>query len=201
VPRFPDYEWDARLGRYRNPATGRVVGLPRVRRALDRAIKSQQTRARTLAAELRNGTITLREWNAGMREVVKNTQLFSAAAGKGGWAQLTASDYGRVGQRVRAQYGYLDQFQAELRAGLGRDGMFSRRSESYAEAGRPLYHEVEREVQREAGKREERSRLSPAEHCLECLTEAARDWQPLGAVVPVGQRICLNGCKCYMEYR
>lgn len=198
---YPQYEWDAGLGRYRNAANGRLVGTADVRAALDRALRSEGLRARDLAEQLRAQAITVREFDAGMREVVKNTQLFSAAAGRGGWAQMGAREYGMVGARVREQYGFLAQFTSELRAGLGRDGTFLNRASSYAEAGRSLYHEVERDVREATGATEERSVLHPADHCAGCADQAALGWQPIGEAVPIGQRDCMNGCVCTMEYK
>lgn len=201
MARFPVYEWDKRLARYRNPASGQVVSQARVRAALDRAIRMEGLKGRALIGSLRSKEVTTREFELGMREVIKNTQLFSAAAAKGGWAQLTPSDYGIVGQRVREQYGYLAQFVDEMKAGLPADGIAARRAESYADAGRTAYHAVERNAQRDAGATEERSVLSPADHCDECIVEDAKGFQPIGQMKPIGQRECLNGCQCRVEYR
>lgn len=201
MPRYPEYAWNARLARYQNPETGRVVSTAQVRRALERAITAQQNRAQALGQQLRNGTITTRAFDVGMREVVKNTQLFSAAAAKGGWAQMDARAYGQVGQRVREQYAYLGQFRDELRAGLPRDGLAVRRAASYAEAGRRIYHEVDRDVQAAAGRSEERFVRNARESCGECITIEAAGWGPIGAQRPIGERECLNGCQCDVEYR
>lgn len=198
---YPQYEWDEGLGRYRNAATGRLVATTEIRAALDRAIRAEGLRARDLSEQLRANAITMREWDAGMREVVKNTQLFSAAAGRGGWAQLGPREWGMVGQRVRVQYEYLAQFNAELRAGLGRDGLFLNRAQSYAGAGRPLYYQVEQDVRKATGATEERSVLHPADHCVGCTAQAASGWVPIGTATPIGERDCLNNCICTMEYR
>lgn len=201
MARYPTYEWNDTIARYRDPKTGRIVSTDRVRQALDRAVRMEGMRARALMTDLREGTITLREWEIAQREVVKNTQLFSAAAGAGGWAQLSQREYGIVGQRVRQQYGFLTQFGDELKTGLARDGMAARRAESYAEAGRSTYHAVERITQAKAGNNEERSIKGDADHCDECIDEEAKGWRTIGTMVPIGQRECMNGCKCRVEYR
>jgi hypothetical protein len=168
--------------------------------ALERAIRAQEDVARRLAQQLAERQVTVRQFDAGMREVVKNTQLFSAAAARGGWAQMDARTYGMVGQQVREQYGFLNQFRDELRAGLGREGI-AHRAASYADAGRRTHHLVERETQGGVGKREERNVLNVAEHCGECVMQAQLGWVAIGTLVPVGQRECKNGCKCEVAYR
>ena len=38
-------------------------------------------------------------------------------------------------------------------------------------------------------------------NCDECVSEAARDWVPIGEEVPIGERQCLTHCHCSLEYR
>lgn len=200
MPRFPAFTWDVQVRRYRDSG-GRLVAQTSVRAALDLALADQSRIARTLSESHRAGRISLNEWALGMREVVKNTQLFSAAAARGGWGQLDAGDFGRVGQTVRSQYDRLAQFTAELEAGAPRDGNFQRRAQMYAQAGRTIFHEVDRQVQAEVGHTEERSVLHPADHCVQCLEEAAAGFRPIGVMIPIGERECLTNCQCTVEFR
>lgn len=203
---FPLYTWDLRLQRYRSKRTGRLIPQTAVRHALDAALENERRRARSLADQLRRGQITSQEWHLRMRETVKATQLFSAAAGKGGWGQLTPADYGLTGAGVREQYGYLDQFATQVRAGLPLDGRFLARAESYALAGRRTFNEVERDVRLAAGATEVRSVLHPADHCEgpgSCVEQRDLDWQPAasGLITAPGTRLCGNRCRCTLEYR
>ena len=62
---------------------------------------------RRLSEDLRNGRISPRDWQTGMRGEIKRVHLNGAAAAKGGWAHLSPADYGWVGRIVRGQYEYL----------------------------------------------------------------------------------------------
>jgi hypothetical protein len=155
---------------------------------------------RSLATRLREGTIGLDQWLADMRVAVKDVHLYSSALAKGGWAQMTKADFGRVGRTVKDQYAYLDRFAADIDAGMALDGRFLMRVELYVESGRRTYYDV---VARELpdGFDEERSVLHPADHCDECVEQAALGWQERGAMIPVGERTCLSRCRCTQEWR
>jgi hypothetical protein len=56
-------------------------------------------------------------------------------------------------------------------------------------------------VLEDAGFEEARSVLHPADHCPGCLVEAEKGWQPIGAMVPIGERDCKGNCRCTVEYR
>jgi hypothetical protein len=217
MPTFPRYTWDARLNRYRSRNSGRLVGQQAIQRALDTALDQNVRRARLLAEQERAGEISVGRFEVEMRDVIKTTQLYSAAAAKGGWAQLTPADLGRVGGFTAQQYAFLDQFVNDLRTGLPRDGRMIDRATQYAEAGRRVYHEVQRDVRRDAGDQFERNVLHPAEHCGECpgltgralggtgelLPADAQDegWVPIGSIPAVGQRQCRQRDRCSTEYR
>lgn len=186
---------------------GRFVSREAVRLGLDVALDG--TRADMLAASeaLRAGG-SLDVWISEMRLAAKDAALYSSAAARGGWAQMTPADYGRVGRMLRDQYAYLDRFAADIAdpdKPYSLDGAFLSRAGSYAYAGRRLYHAIEREEMEELGAAEERNvELQGAEHCKgenSCEVETARGWVPLGALRPIGTRKCMNHCKCRIEYR
>lgn len=151
---------------------------------------------------LRKRTVGVDVWAVGMKARIKTLHLWSLALGKGGWAEVTAGDYARVGGVVRGQYERLDRFVEEIRAGLPLDGRASVRVQMYAEAARRMYHEVEHEVVTGAGYTQERNILHPtAEHCPDCLRMTALGWVPLGSIPPVGTVTCRTRDKCHREYR
>lgn len=203
MPRSTLYRWDPALARYRDRA-GRIVSRADVRRDIDTAIRNTDNEARALADQYRKGEITLGRWEREMRTLVKNTHMLNAAAAKGGWDQLTQSDYGRVGQIVREEYNHLDGFAGELAAGFQRtDGTMNSRAQLYARAGRGTYEKTSRAVAQASGAQLCKSITHPADHCSECLEQEALGWQPIdsGLIVPPGERICRSNCKCTLSYR
>lgn len=201
MPRTRPYRWDPDIARYRGPS-GRLVSRAEVRRAIDTEIRALDREARQLADAYRKGDITLGRWEREMRDLVKDSHLLNAAAAKGGWDQLDPADYGRVGRIVRDEYNHLGGFVGEIAAGFqSTDGTMTSRAQLYTRGGRRTYEAVAESVQREAGKLEQRSVLHPADHCEECVRQAALGWQPLGIIIPIGERTCLSNDQCTMEYR
>jgi hypothetical protein len=194
------YAWDADAKRYRG-AGGRFVSRRAVRAALDVTLENSGKRMNALADQLRKGEINLDTWLREMRGTVKAVHLYSTAAAKGGWDQLTKKDFGRVGRILRDQYTYLDRFAADIEAGLPLDGRFTTRVRMYMQSGRRTYYDAaDRLVDEIGGFDRERSVLHPADHCDECVAQAALGWQPRGAMIPIGERICKSNCRCTKEY-
>jgi hypothetical protein len=200
LARGTPYTWDDRANRYRN-AAGRFVARREIRRALDATLANTGKRMRVNAIALRDGKITLDAWLAEMRASVKDVHLYSAAVAKGGWAQMTPADFGRVGRIVRDQYAYLDRFAADIESGLTLGAGFERRVKMYLESGRRTYYDVVGRVLDELGFDQERSVRHSRDSCFGCIDQAARGWQPRGSMIPIGERDCLSNCLCHAEYR
>lgn len=195
------FTFDEASDRYRD-ARGRFVTRKAVRDAIDQALSQRARRAEQLAADLRAGRISLERWRVEMRTLVRDVQLYSAAAAKGGWGELTQADYGRIGARVREQYRRLERFAQQIaNRTQPLDGRFTQRGRLYAAAARSTYHAVERGMMIVRGFDQEANILTQAEHCPGCLKETARGPVPIGTLVPVGERQCLVNCKCRIEYR
>lgn len=217
------YRWNAVLGRYVAP-DGRMVSAAEVRAALDAAIEVTAAETRALTEQLRTGAITLAAWILAMRERIKSSQLYAAALARGGWAQMSPADYTRVSRAVRDQYAFLERFarqvapmlqparlgpipaamRAAVEAAVPLDGHALQRAELYAEAARATYHRTNQEKQQARGMTEERNVLHLADHCEgegSCVEESFKAWQPVGTLIPIGERLCGPRCKCTLEYR
>ena len=199
-----EYLWDARLAQYRNARTGRFVTRMEIRAALDMAIEAAQQRMLDASRQYRVGQIDLAAWRTAMASDIKNVHLYGAAAAKGGWGQLTADDYGRVGQILRVQYTYLNDFAGELARGAqSTDAQFLARVRLYAQGGRVTYHAVELQVALDSDFVQMRNVLRPAEHCSQCVEITGMGWMALDDpdFVPIGRRICLANDRCSVEFR
>jgi hypothetical protein len=196
------YEWAPNLARYRDPTTGRFVSRDTIRAGVDQFIVASQARITAISEELRSGKINLAQWQTVMREEIKTTQLMAEALLRGGWEQMTQADYGRVGQRIREQYAFLEDFTDKLRSGeIRTDGQFMNYARMYATSARVGFHEGLEEQMQNAGYTEELNVLHPAEHCDECVAATATGWVPIGTNKPIGTRKCLGNDKCQMKYR
>lgn len=199
----PSITFDPRLGstgRYR--VRGRIISAKQARGILDRTLQNAEQPVKELSTMLRNGTISLEDWRLQMRAQIKASHLAAAAMQKGGLQNMTQADYGRVGAIVKRQYEFLEGFTQDVASGKQRlDGTLQRRAEQYTKAARGTYHRFEQITAVDRGMTEERSILGIADHCPECVLEAAKGWQPIGQMKPIGERICLKNCQCSVEYR
>lgn len=197
------YRWDSEAGasgRYRDER-GRYVAGAVVRGELDRYLTASDGAAKALAQGLRNRQLSLADWELGMRREIKRVQLTAVATERGGWANMRPQDYGRAGQAIREQYGYLSNFAGEVAAGKQRlDGTLDRRAQLYAQAGRQTFY-----ASKHANRRPEvtlvRSIRNARDSCRGCVDLHGR-WFQVGdpAYKLPGQRICNKNCLCSEEY-
>lgn len=199
---FPEYLWDEVAHRYINRKTGRFVSWQVIRDQLDNVIDASSQVMRAISQQLREGDIGLAEWQSEMMQMIKIILLVGAVMQLGGWQQMTQTDFGRVGRIVRNEYAFLRDFAEQIASGEQKlDGTLVRRAALYGQQGRPTYLTFWDSTAAQRGFDEERSILQPAEHCVECVSEDAKGFQPLGRMIPIGQRICRSNDKCIVEFR
>ena len=136
-----------------------------------------------------------------MRDNLKSIHLTSGALAQGGWAQMSPADFGRVGTRLKEQYQFLGKFAREIEGGLPLDGNFRNRVKLYAQSGRVSYDAIQRAEMLKRGMKEEKNILHPADHCVDCLQQAALGWVPIGTLTLIGQRRCKSNDRCTKEFR
>jgi hypothetical protein len=201
-PLTPQYLWNERAAQYTNRKTGRFVSRQAIRDQLDKVIDASSQVMRAISQQLRDGDIGLAEWQIQMMQQIKTTHLAGGAMQRGGWQQMTQADFGRVGQIVRNEYAFLRDFAEQIASGEQKlDGTLTRRAGLYGQQGRPTYLAFWDSTAAQRGFDEERSILNPAEHCTECVSEAAKGFQPIGQMIPIGSRICRSNDRCDKEFR
>lgn len=196
------YAYDSRVHRYRDLRTGRFVDWNRtVRPAMERALDTLALEIRQLGAQAGAGQIDDAAFVAAMKQKLKIAHLMSYALAKGGWAQMTSEDFGRVGRELRKQYDYLARFGQAIRQGKLSQGQAAYRAALYARAAYATYENTRRLEMQRVGFTEERRRRTAKESCPDCIEYARRGWQPIGTLPPIGQSRCIVNCRCYFEYR
>jgi len=203
-----DYRWNEAAAQYIG-ANGRFVSRQVVNAALEQTIEASQSEMNILASRLQGGTLSVEEWWRAMNEQIKTLHTAEAALARGGWAQMTPSDWGWTGSQIKKQYAYLDRFAEQVASGQQPlNGVFLRRVKLYAQAGRATYAEMQRRYMRiYKGAAEERRVLGEAEHCqtigdLEgCVELADKGWQPIGSLPALGETPCIVNCQCRFSFR
>lgn len=198
----PGYGWNETAGRYVDLSTGRFVSQSQIRTALDRTLDEAAQAIVDVTRALREGWISLADWQTQMAQDIKIIHLASGALAQGGWAQLTAQDFGRIGYELRQQYVYLRNFAYQIETGAQRlDGTLEYRARLYAQAGRGTYEELRRREMALREMTQERRVLGIADHCDDCVAYAGEGWQPIGSLPRIGDSQCVTNCHCTFDYR
>jgi hypothetical protein len=199
------YRFDERTGRYRAPS-GRFLRQRDVRAAVDKLIQASGTRMRAMTEQLRSRQLTLGDWEIAMRRELSTLHVATATVAKGGRAEMSQSDYGRVGQLVREQFEWLRERADKVLSGQQfADGSLTARAQLYAEAARGTHQTILSREMVVRGFTEERN-VEDREviHCTgpgSCPAETAKGWVPIGTLIPLGQRKCLARDRCHLQYR
>lgn len=83
-------------------------------RLINIRIEKFNTTVDDLARNLYDGKITLGFWEEEMRTQLRLLHTGAMAIGKGGWDNVTPSDWGKVGNILKEQYNYLHQFAKDI---------------------------------------------------------------------------------------
>ena len=198
----PLYGWNEQASRYVNLSTGQFVSFVDVRNALEFNISAAQAEMRALTEQLVARSISLEQWQISMMQEIKLAHTSAAAAARGGWAQMTQSDWGAVGQQIRVQYDYLRNFADEIANGKQLlNGNALVRSDLYGQAARGTFEEMRRKMERELnGMTDEIRDLGIADHCDDCI-EAAGHWEAVGVLPRIGDSRCVTNCHCRFRFR
>lgn len=209
VEGLPQYGYDPIAEIYYDLATGEPVSWEEIRRQLDNIAEALKQQVLTISQALRDGTMALEDWQTEMMSLIKQAHIIGAVIAIGGFLLMTQLIYQQIETTVAEEYELLNNFSQQIASGQQKtDGTLGRRAALYILAMIPFYHLISRLVIGQKGFDQERSRLTPADHCTSgdggrvgCVEEARRGWQPIGTITPIGKRNCHGNCKCRMEYR
>ena len=198
-----DAEWsyDRKAGRYRDER-GKFLSKAAVEKLVDGRIGKLEGKLKQFTRMLANGNITLDQWQSSVREAIKAAHIQAAIIGHGGRSGMGSAEYGRVGQRLRLEYDYLQRFAGDLLRGAVSAPMALGRIGLYAQSVRGSYW-LGAELREQAQGYSLMRRIldDQAQHCSDCLAFAARGIVPIGSVPLPGQRCaCGARCRCSVRY-
>ena len=198
-----DAEWsyDRNAGRYRDER-GKFLSKASVEKLVDGRIGKLESKLKQFTRMLANGSITLDQWQGSVREAIKAAHIQAAIIGHGGRSGMGSAEYGRIGQRLRLEYDYLQRFAGDLLRGAVSAPMAISRIGLYAQSVRGSYW-LGTELREQAQGYSLMRRIldDQAQHCSDCLAFAARGTVPIGSVPLPGQRCaCGARCRCSVRY-
>jgi hypothetical protein len=195
------WSYDRNAGRYRDEK-GRFLSQKAVEALVDSRIGKLDGTLKQITRMLVDGNLSLDQWQASVREAIKAAHIQAAIIGYGGRGEMGSAEYGRVGQRLREEYRFLQGFARDLLDGRISSPMALARIGLYSQSVRGSYLQGEELRKQQQGFSLMRRKLDPqAQHCQDCLAFAARGIVPIGSVPLPGQRCaCRSRCRCSVEY-
>ncbi len=196
------YVWEKVTARYRDKATGRFISEQVLVNLAESFTGFTQDNLTSITDKMISGKISLADWQRQFAQELKDAYVVNVQIGRGGKNAMTQADYGRIGQRLRGEYKYLNDFAKEIANGDLSAAQIQARVDQYAAGTRKAYYDGRTAACKAGGFTEERRILHPAEHCGDCLEYAGKGWQPIGTLPEPGESSqCRNNCKCEKIYR
>ena len=198
-----DAEWsyDPISGRYRGE-NGRFLSQKAIEALIDGRIGKLDRQLKDFTQRLIDGSITVDQWQGSVREALKPAHIQATMVGAGGKTALSQADYGRIGQKLRGEYAYLQKFASSLLADRLSGPLALARIALYAESVRSSWWEgLSIRRGREGYSLMQRILDSQAQHCQNCLDYAARGIVSIRSLPMPGQRCaCRARCRCSVRY-
>ena len=129
-----DWEWNQNTHRYRNTATNRIITENTLIGVRDDLIEVWRYRVQDLADDLVTGKLTIQEWTLSMRREVSNIFSSQYLLAKGGRNAMFQADLDAIGEMLRTQYTFLQNFAEDVRAGELSQAQIAARSELYLDS-------------------------------------------------------------------
>lgn len=198
-----DAQWsyDRNAGRFRDEK-GRFLSEKGVESLVNGRIDKLDSQLRRFTRMLADGALTLDQWQGSVREAIKAAHLQAAIIGHGGRSGMGAAEYGRIGQKLRQEYAYLQGFARDLLEQRVSPAMALARIGLYAESVRSSFWEGTSIRKEQQGFGLMQRVLDPgAQHCEDCIAYASRGIVPIGSLPLPGQRCaCRARCRCTVRY-
>lgn len=128
------WSYDRNVRRYRS-GNGRFLAKSKVVAIRDAVVDAAAKEARDLAAKAVRGEITADAFRAGMRVAIRNAHVAEYSFGRGGINAMTSADFGRIGNTLRNQYAYLENFVTAIESSTLSEAKAAARAAQYMGAG------------------------------------------------------------------
>ena len=180
---------------------GRTVTSNTLRAEIDKLTAHVAREAERIGRRYSDKRIGIAQFEREMRDLLKSGHVIAASVGRGGRSRMDQSDWGKVGARLKKEYGYLQKMSDKLARGTLAKAVTPNRAKRYANSVVMSYHET-RHKEKTPSRTEIKVRLiqNSKEGCEECTADAAIGWMNVEDMGEIGTRICGNFCLCELEF-
>jgi hypothetical protein len=192
--------YDAKRKQFKQ--NGRVISRSATRAEVDKLTDVVRRTAANIGERYAKGSISLAQFEIEMRDLIKSGHIVAASVGRGGRIRMTQADWGKVGSRLKKEYGYLGRFVRKLEKGTLAKPFTANRAKKYSSSIVMSYHEMALQEQTLDSVSDVKVRLiqHSKEGCEECTADAAEGWMAVEDFTLIGERLCQNFCLCDAEF-
>lgn len=197
------YNYDNSTQRWRNADNGRFVAHSNVVDEMRAHQLATHSTLESLTRQLYSGNINLAQWQIATASELKDAHLAQAIFGAGGRVNMDFAAFGRVGQTLREQYGFLNNFANEIAAGNVSEAQALARIKMYGNAVQQSYYAEYAEQNKGTGKKFYYD-LQIGENCVTCIARSAGnpyEYDNLQGYPGDGSTICKANDLCILEAR
>jgi hypothetical protein len=203
------YVWSGAERRYIDRNTGKFVPFELIRsQAIDPLIAKSKQLQRQLAQSLQAGG-SLGDFQMGMINQIKATQVAAALAANGGENNTDQNTWKKISGAILALLLFFKKFWTDITTKKQPlNGSILTRADLYAAGARGMFEQARQTGYAvNFGEVQERRVLGIAEHCRThggltgCVELADLGWQPIGTLPKIGESPCRTNCKCHFDYR
>ena len=137
-----DWIWNQLTKRYRNSKTKKTVSSNTVLQLRDDFVDLKRDTFSSLTDDLVNSRITVQEWTFQMRKRVRDVNSAQYLLARGGRNAMFQDDLDTLSGIIKDQYGFLQKFGEEVRAGNLSASQITARSELYMEASTSAHEQA-----------------------------------------------------------
>lgn len=198
TPIITQVNYDNSAQRWRHSSDGRFVSESAVNAEMFKHSDATHSMLESLTQRLYAGQLQTSQWQAAVAQELKSAHLAQAMFAAGGRANMNNAAWGRVGQTLKEQYGFLNRFAQQIAAGQVSEAQALARIQMYGNAATQSYWSEYAE--RSTGQLE--WQLSAAEHCAGCVSNANGSpytRETLPNYPGDGGTECLSNCKCTLS--
>lgn len=192
-------------GVYRYKESGRKLSDRQLYAQVEKVTSRAGNELERTARLLQSGEISVTDWAISSGELIRDLHRAVALIAGGGSSNMTPSDWGFAGSRIRSELTFFNAFVNEVEAlpeGAVLTDAFVARAASYQHAAYVTYSQAlrRRHLRNGTATLEQNILESGAEHCEGCLAATAAGSVPIGTLTQIGARDCNSRCKCRIVY-
>ena len=195
-------QYDNRLHRYRDSATGRLVAFEDVVSVVEAEVTTAERNLERLTKQMLKGELSVDQWQKASAERIRDTSVRVGLVASGGRKQTTQQNYGAIGAELRQQYTFLHDFGVEIEQGLVSDKQALNRIRQYGRNTRATFYKIEFQRRAKVGYLVKRILDPQSEHCASCIFHQQLNFTSIVNVTPIGVDCeCRSRCRCRLIFK